>query len=118
MQTVDAVVIGSGPNGLVAANALGDAGWDVLLLEASDDVGGAVRSAEVTADGFVTDLYSAFYPLAAASPLLRDLELGRFGLEWTRPPDVLAHVLRRRPVRGASLAGRGDGRRTGRGHPR
>lgn len=93
MQTVDAVVIGSGPNGLVAANALGDAGWDVLLLEASDDVGGAVRSAEVTADGFVTDLYSAFYPLAAASPLLRDLELGRFGLEWTQAPDVLAHVL-------------------------
>jgi phytoene dehydrogenase-like protein len=93
VQTVDAVVVGAGPNGLVAANALGDAGWDVLLLEASDDVGGAVRSAEVTAPGFVTDLYSAFYPLAAASPVIRDLELGRFGLEWRSSPDVLAHAL-------------------------
>ena len=52
---VDAVVIGSGPNGLVAANALVDAGWDVLILEAQDQVGGAVRSAEVTAPGFSTD---------------------------------------------------------------
>jgi phytoene dehydrogenase-like protein len=50
--TVDAVVIGAGPNGLVAANALADAGWDVLLLEANDAVGGAVSSAEVTAPGF------------------------------------------------------------------
>ncbi|HYN30915.1 MAG TPA: NAD(P)/FAD-dependent oxidoreductase [Dermatophilaceae bacterium] len=89
----DAVVVGAGPNGLVAANALGDAGWDVVLVEEQPEVGGAVRSAEVTAPGFVTDLFSAFYPLAAASPVIRDLELGAYGLEWTSAPDVVAHAL-------------------------
>ncbi|MEP6799542.1 MAG: FAD-dependent oxidoreductase, partial [Lapillicoccus sp.] len=59
-RIADAVVIGAGPNGLVAANALADAGWDVMLLEAGDHVGGAVSSAEVTAPGFVNDLFSAF----------------------------------------------------------
>lgn len=91
--TVDAVIIGAGPNGLVAANALGDAGWDVLVVEANDTVGGAVRSEEVTAPGFVTDLFSAFYPLAAASPIISDLDLGAHGLRWTRSPHVLAHPL-------------------------
>ena len=90
---VDAVVIGSGPNGLVAANALADAGWDVLLLEAQGTIGGAVRSAEVIAPGYCTDLYSAFYPLAAASPVIRDLDLARHGLRWVQAPQVLAHVL-------------------------
>ena len=89
----DAIVIGAGPNGLVAANALADAGWDVILLEAQPEVGGAVRSAEVTAPGFTNDLFSAFYPLAAASPLIRDLELERHGLEWVQAPAVLAHQL-------------------------
>ncbi len=88
----DAVVVGAGPNGLVAANALADAGWDVVLLEAQDEVGGAVRSGEVTAPGFVTDLFSAFYPLAAASPVIRDLDLGAHGLEWRRAPDAVAHA--------------------------
>lgn len=92
-SAVDAVVIGAGPNGLVAANALADAGWDVLVLEAERGVGGAVRSAEVTAPGFVTDLFSAFYPLAAASPIISDLDLGAYGLTWVRAPDVLAHAL-------------------------
>jgi phytoene dehydrogenase-like protein len=89
----DAVVVGAGPNGLVAANALADAGWDVVLVEAATEVGGAVRSAEVAAPGFVTDLYSAFYPLAAASPVIRDLGLDRHGLVWRKAPDVLAHAL-------------------------
>ena len=92
-QTADAVVIGAGPNGLVAANALVDAGWDVVVLEANAEVGGAVRSAEVTAPGFVTDLFSAFYPLAAASPVIRALDLGAHGLFWEQSRDVLAHAL-------------------------
>lgn len=88
----DAVVVGAGPNGLVAANMLADRGWDVVVLEAADAPGGAVRSAEVTAPGFVSDLYSAFHPLAAASPWIKALELERHGLEWARMPASVAHV--------------------------
>jgi phytoene dehydrogenase-like protein len=91
-ETVDAVVIGSGPNGLVAANRLADRGWDVLVLEAEDEPGGAVRSAELTAPGFVHDVFSAFYPLAVASPVLRRLDLESHGLRWSRAPVVVAHV--------------------------
>ena len=87
----DAVVIGSGPNGLVAANVLADRGWDVVVLEASATPGGAVRSGEITAPGFRSDLFSAFYPLGAASPVIRDLELERWGLRWARAPLALAH---------------------------
>lgn len=89
---VDAVVVGGGPNGLVAANALVDAGWSVVLVEANEAVGGAVRTAEVTAAGFRNDLFSAFYPLAAASPVIRGLDLHQHGLSWTQAPTVLSHV--------------------------
>jgi phytoene dehydrogenase-like protein len=89
----DAIVIGSGPNGLVAANLLADAGWDVLVLEAEPEPGGAVRSGELAAPGFVSDRFSSFYPLAVGSPVLRDLHLERFGLRWRHAPDVLAHPL-------------------------
>ena len=91
-ESVDAVVIGAGPNGLVAANALADAGWSVLVLEAQDTVGGAVRSAEVVAPGYVTDLFSAFYPLALASPVIRDLHLEEHGLAWRQAPSVVGHA--------------------------
>jgi phytoene dehydrogenase-like protein len=87
----DAVVIGAGPNGLVAANHLADAGWSVHVLEAQPTPGGAVRSEELTEPGFVHDVFSAFYPLAAASPALTRLELERWGLRWRHGPLVLAH---------------------------
>lgn len=87
----DAVVIGAGHNGLVAANVLADAGWDVEVFEAASVPGGAVRTAEVTAPGFRNDLFSAFYPLAAASPAIRGLHLEDHGLRWCRAPAVLAH---------------------------
>jgi phytoene dehydrogenase-like protein len=89
----DAVVIGAGPNGLVAANLLGDAGWDVDVLEAQPEPGGAVKSAELTEPGFVHDVFSAFYPLAAASPPIRGLRLEEHGLRWRHGPLVLAHPL-------------------------
>ncbi|MGH3371195.1 MAG: phytoene desaturase family protein, partial [Nocardioidaceae bacterium] len=85
---VDAVVIGSGPNGLVAANLLADAGWDVLVLEAQDEIGGAVRSDRAVRAGFVHDTFSSFYPLAAVSPTIRKLGLERFGLAWGHAPSV------------------------------
>jgi phytoene dehydrogenase-like protein len=93
VRTVDAVVIGAGHNGLVAANLLADAGWEVLVLEATAEAGGAVRTAELTAPGFRNDVCSAFYPLGAASPVLRELDLEPHGLAWRHAPAVLAHVL-------------------------
>ena len=89
----EAVVIGAGPNGLVAANLLADAGWDVLLLEAEDAVGGAVKSDSEVADGFVHDTFSSFYPMAAVSPVIKKLRLEQHGLTWRRAPAVLGHPL-------------------------
>jgi len=89
----DAVVIGAGVNGLVAANLLAERGWSVVVLEQAARPGGAVRSGELTLPGFEHDLFSSFYPFAAGSPLLRGLELERHGLVWRRAPLVLAHPL-------------------------
>lgn len=89
----DAVVIGSGPNGLVAANHLLDAGWSVLVLEAQPGVGGAVRSDRDVHPDFVHDTFSAFYPLAAASTTIRSFDLERHGLTWRHAPAVLGHPL-------------------------
>ncbi|WP_217231656.1 phytoene desaturase family protein [Streptomyces anulatus] len=89
----DAVVIGAGPNGLVAANLLAAAGWSVEVLEAQPGPGGAVRSDRGVHPDYVSDLFSAFYPLAAASPVLGGLELHEEGLEWSRAPRVLAHPM-------------------------
>jgi phytoene dehydrogenase-like protein len=90
----DAVVIGSGPNGLVAANILAEHGWSVTVLEARPSPGGGVRSEELIEPGFVNDVCSAFYPLAAASPAIRALRLEDHGLRWLHSPTVLAHPKR------------------------
>jgi len=88
----DALVIGAGPNGLVAANILADAGWRVIVLEAEDEPGGAVRSAETCEPGFVHDRFSSFYPFTAISAPLQRFDLGSYGLRWRRAPAPLAHV--------------------------
>ncbi|MFL1898427.1 phytoene desaturase family protein [Streptomyces tauricus] len=89
----DAVVIGAGPNGLVAANLLADEGWSVEVLEEQEEPGGAVRHDHGVDPDFTSDLFSSFYPLAAASPVLSGLHLERYGLHWSHAPRVLAHPL-------------------------
>lgn len=89
--TYDAVVVGSGPNGLAAAVELARGGRSVAVLEAEETVGGGTRSAELTLPGFVHDLGSAIHPLGYASPFFRQLPLEEYGLEWVRPPAPLAH---------------------------
>jgi phytoene dehydrogenase-like protein len=89
----DAIVVGSGPNGLSAAIELARNGHSVTVYEANDTIGGGCRSAELTLPGFVHDLCSAFHPLGAASPFFRSLDLSRDGLEWIEPPAALAHPL-------------------------
>jgi phytoene dehydrogenase-like protein len=90
---MDAVVIGAGHNGLVAAILLADAGWDVVVLEEQPRAGGAIFSDRTLHPDYVTDWFSAFYPLGAASPVLSALDLDRCGLRWSHAPAVLAHVL-------------------------
>ncbi|MFJ4534980.1 phytoene desaturase family protein [Streptomyces tibetensis] len=89
----DAVVIGAGPNGLVAANVLADAGWHVEVLEEQPEPGGAVRHDRNVDPDFVSDLFSSFYPLAAASPVLAALRPEEHGLRWSHAPSVVAHPL-------------------------
>ena len=89
----DAIVIGSGPNGLAAAIALAQNGRSVAVYEAQQSIGGGVRSAELTLPGFVHDVCSAVYPLAIGSPFFRSLPLDQYGLEWIQPAAPLAHPL-------------------------
>ncbi len=84
-MTTDAVVIGAGPNGLTAAITLARAGRSVLVLEGTDEVGGACRSAETTLPGFIHDLGAAVMPLGFASPAWADLPLAEHGLVWIAP---------------------------------
>jgi phytoene dehydrogenase-like protein len=93
MPNLDAVLVGSGPNGLAAAITLARAGRSVLVFEANDTVGGGVRSAELTLPGFVHDVCSAIHPLAKASPCFAELPLRDHGLELVQPPAPLAHPL-------------------------
>lgn len=89
----DAVVVGSGPNGLAAAIRLAQHGLGVLVLEANETFGGGARSAELTLPGFIHDLCSAIHPLGAGSPFFRELPLEKYGLEWIHPEIPLAHPL-------------------------
>lgn len=89
----NAIVIGSGPNGLAAAITLQKAGLSVLLIEAEDVLGGGVRSAPLTLPGFLHDVCSSVYALAEDSPVFKSLGLQRYGLEYLKPEYALAHPL-------------------------
>jgi phytoene dehydrogenase-like protein len=90
---VDAIVVGSGPNGLAAAIAIAQTGRKVIVVESAETIGGGCRSAELTLPGCVHDVCSAVHPFAVASPFFRTLPLAAHGLEWICPPVMLAHPL-------------------------
>ncbi len=92
-MTHDAVVVGSGPNGLAAAITFARAGRSVLVLEAADEPGGAMRSAPLVGEGYVNDLGSAIHPLGRASPFMASLGLEAHGLEWITPPAAVGQPL-------------------------
>lgn len=87
----DAVIVGSGPNGLAAAITLQQQGLQVLLLEGKDKIGGGLRTEELTLPGYLHDVCSAIHPLAAASPFFETLPLGEYGLEYIYPETAAAH---------------------------
>jgi phytoene dehydrogenase-like protein len=94
----EAIVVGSGPNGLAAAITLAREGRSVLVLEAAETVGGGLRSEALTLHGFVHDVCSAIHPLGVGSPFFRALPLADHGLEWVQPPAPVAHPLDNGPA--------------------
>lgn len=90
---MQAVVVGSGPNGLAGAIRLAQAGCAVTVIEAQERVGGGLGSAELTSPGLIHDLGASFMPLGKASPFLRGLQLERHGVRWIEPDVALAHPL-------------------------
>ena len=113
----DAIVVGSGPNGLAAAIALARAGRSVLVVEGRDTIGGGLRTEALTLPGFLHDTCSAIHPLGVASPFFRTVPLAEHGVEWIHPPAPLAHplddgtavVLERSLEQTAAGLDRGDG---------
>lgn len=93
MTEFDAVIVGSGPNGLAAAIALARAGRSVVVLEAKDTIGGGARTEELTLPGFRHDVCSAIHPMALVSPFFQTLPLAEHGLEWRESPYAIAHPL-------------------------
>jgi phytoene dehydrogenase-like protein len=91
MADVEAIVVGSGPNGLAAAISLARAGVSVRVLEAADAAGGGMRTEELTLPGFAHDVCSAIHPLGVASPFFRTVPLAELGVEWIESPAALAH---------------------------
>ena len=87
----DAIVVGSGPNGLAAAITIQQAGLSVLLVEAKETIGGGMRSAELTLPHFIHDVCSAIHPLAVCSPFFKTLPLEKHGLEFIDPTIAAAH---------------------------
>ena len=94
IERADAVVVGSGPNGLAAAIRLARAGRSVVVVEAEDVAGGAVRTAELTLPGFRHDVFSAVHPAAVASPVFSRMPLADHGLRWVHPQIAMAHPMR------------------------
>ncbi len=109
----DAVVVGSGPNGLAAAITLQQAGLAVLLLEAADSIGGGLRSTECTLPGYLHDVCSAIHPMAVSSPFFNSLPLEKHGYSYIYPPYAAAHpfdtgraaILKSSPEETAALLG-------------
>jgi phytoene dehydrogenase-like protein len=97
-ERFDAVIVGSGPNGLAAAIELARHDLSVLVIEGHDRIGGGTRTTELTLPGFHHDVCAAAHPFAVASPFLRDLPLSNYGLEWITPPAAFAHPLDGRPA--------------------
>ena len=89
----DAVVIGSGPNGLAAAITMAREGLSVKVFEASETIGGGTRTQGLTLPGFRHDVCSAIHPMAKTSPFLKSLPLEEYGLKWIYPEYPLAHPL-------------------------
>jgi phytoene dehydrogenase-like protein len=95
---VDAIIVGSGPNGLAAAITLAREGLSVQVLEACQTIGGGTRTQELTLPGFRHDVCSAVHPLGLASPFFRSLPLSDYGLEWAQPEAAAAHPLEDGPA--------------------